>query len=214
MKLVKMLALTVVAAGALIASIGASTASATVFCATTVETCPQAQRWAAGNVLDFALPAGTSASLVETGALEGEGVWNTCKESTVKYEIFSEGSSIATTEGWVTGLTWGKCSLSVETKLKGRFEVHRIAGTSNGTVTSSEPTRVAIDTVFFGDCVYTIAKGQSIGDITEGNPALLHLNSVMKIAEGNELVCPLSLVWTATYTLKSPVGRTLSVGTS
>jgi len=216
MKYLKMFALAAVAAGALMAFIGAGTASATELCSTTTAAgvaCPAGQKWGAGTIIDFSLTSGTSAELKETSAPEGEGKsLDTCtgSETTVKGELTNAGSATETATGKITELKWKTCTFPTSTTQLGRLEIHRIAGTSNGTVTSDEETKVTINTVFFGSCVYTVESGHSIGDITEGNPAVFHANAVAHQVSNNP-VCPTTSVWTATYTLTSPSGTTLSI---
>jgi len=210
MKNLKLLALAAVAVGALTAFIGASTASATVLCSTTADPCPAGQKWPAGTILDFSLTAGTSLNQVETG---GETI-KTCKGSTIKGEITNAGSSTTTVTGKITELTWKECTFPTSTVLKGGFEIHKITGTSNGTVTADGETTWTTNTIFFGSCVYGVPSGTSIGDITEGKPSVLHVNAVMRKTEGSNISCPETGIWTATYTLTEPSNTTLSVSTS
>src|SRR5215475_4114846 len=147
MKHAKMLALGAVALGAVMAFIGAGTASATVICSTTVEVCPTAQKWGA-IPLDFSLVKEGSARLTETG---GQPIVS-CSESTVKGEITNTGSSTTTVTGPVNELTLKKCSLPVTVVKTANLEVHWIAGTSNGTVTADGTFEVTINTVLFGSC--------------------------------------------------------------
>jgi hypothetical protein len=211
MRHLKTLALAAVAAGALMALVGAGTASASILCSTTVETCQEAQKLQFNTILDFSLSPGTSALLKET-AVEGGATLDTCKSSTKKGIITSVGSSTETVTGEFTEVTWGTCTFPTSTTLKGKFEVHKIAGTSNGTVTADGETRVTINTIFFGSCVYSVPSGGSIGDLTEGNPAILHTNAVAHKTTGSEAVCPTTAITTATYVLTSPAGTTVSVG--
>ena len=215
MEHLKISVLVVVATGALMALAGAATASATVLCSTTADPCQAGQKWPAKTILDFSLTSGTSLEMKETGEPEGSGeVLKTCKSSRFKSEISSSGSSTATVTGPVTELTWGACTFPTSTVLKGKLELHKIAGTSNGTVTADGETRWTTNTFFFGSCIYTVASEKSMGDLTEGNPALFHINTVAQKTTGSEFTCPATAVWTATYTLTSPAGTTLSVSSS
>jgi hypothetical protein len=200
MKYVKMLALAAVAAGALMAFIGAGTASATEFCSTTVTPCPAAQKVTVPLV--FSLSEGTSSLLKETGA-EG-GTLDTCKGSEAGGNITNSGSSTTTITGTITKWTWSSCTFPTTTTVTGGFECHKITGTSNCTLTADGATKTTINTVFFGTCVYTVESGKSIGDITEGNPAVLHINAIKRKQEGSNFACPETSVWSATYTLTSP----------
>jgi len=214
MKYLKMLALAAVAAGALMAFIGAGSASASVVCSTSVDPCPTGQKWTAGTALEFSIPAGQSANLVETNnppAENGESI-NTCKESTVGGKITKVGSSTETVTGEITALTWKGCTFPTTTTVLGKLEIHKIVGGGgNGTLTADGETRVTINTVFFGSCVYTVESGKSIGDVTEGNPSVFHANAVAHKREGSNFACPTTAVWTATYEQTVPAGTTFYV---
>lgn len=211
MRNLKMLALAAVAASALMAFIGAGTASATVLCSTTTgnNPCPTAQKWFNQPLL-FSLTPETSLLLKETGG----STFQTCKGSEIGAEITNTGSSTETVTGKFTKSTLTSCTFPHTTTALGGFEIHRIAGTSNGTVTVDGVTKTTINTVFFGTCVYGVENGKSLGDITEGKPAILHINAVKKKMEGSNVACPETLLWTATYTLTSPKETTLSVSDS
>lgn len=210
MKHVKMLVLAAVAAGALMAVIGAGTASATVLCSTTVETCPTAQKWPFGMTLDFSISSGSSAKLTQTN---GEAI-DTCTVSTVKGTITNTGSAFETVSGPVDSMTWENCTFPTKTLAVGNLEVHRIAGTSNGTVTAYGTFEVTVNTVFFGSCAFSFGPGISIGDLKEGKPATFAANAVStKVAGG--AACPVTAKWSANYTLTtSPITTTLSVSDS
>jgi hypothetical protein len=219
MKYVKMLALAAVAVSAMMAFIGAGTASATKLCSTTADPCPAGQAWTAPKTLKFTLVG--SASLTETG---GEPI-DTCTGSTVEGPTSNEGSSSETVSGTITTLDWTGCTFTTTTVATGGLEIHKIAGTSNGTLTTpstGEIPRVTINTVFFGSCVYGITAGTSIGDLTEGigqsgttaGAAIFHANAIAHKLSGSNIVCPSTSRWVATYQLTSPTGTTLSVSGS
>jgi hypothetical protein len=207
MKYLKMLALTAVAAGVLTAFIGAGTASATVLCSTTAEPCPEGQKWPVGTDLDFSLASGTS--LIQQA---GENVLKTCKGSTIRGRITNAGSPTSTVSGEITNLTWSECTHSTVTLTLGGFEIHHITGTSNGTVTASEEITWTTNNPLFGSCIYGLTSGDEMGTLTEGKPAVLDVNVVIRRTQG--IVCPETATWIATYTLTAPSNTTLSVGTS
>ncbi len=220
MKYAKMLALAAVAASALLAFIGAGSASAAVICSTTgIDPCPAGQKWEAGTVIDFSIPAGGSALLTETG---GKTI-DTCKTSTVKGKITEPGGEGKTATGPVEELTWGTCTFPTKTLTMAALEVKKIAGTSNGTVLADEYTpkgekrfEVTINTVLFGSCIYTVEPGASLGDLTEGKtgtetPPVFHANAVAKKTPTSPIPCPETAKWTATYTMTSPENTTASV---
>jgi hypothetical protein len=206
MKYVKMFALAAVAAGALMAFIGASSASASVLCSTTADPCPSTQKWPS-SVLEFTLSTGTSANLKEPGA-GGETI-DTCTGSSVKGTL-TNGSSTVTANGPISkeNLKWNPCTFKTETIAGGTLEVHKIAGTSNGTVTGSG---FEVTVLAFGifTCTYKTGAGKDLGTLTEGKPAVFHAETVFP-ASG---ICPES-EWSATYTLTSPSNTTLSVSAS
>lgn len=207
MKYAKKLALAAVAAGALMAFIGAGTASATVFCSTTTTGCSLGQK--IGNI-SITWSNTLSIKWVQTN---GESV-DTCTTSAMKGKITNSGSSTETVSGPVESWTWESCTFPTKTLAVGSLEVHKIAGTSNGTVTAGGTFEVTINTILFGSCVFKIEKGVDFGDLAEGNPATLKLNMVASKVVGGA-ACPGSLQITGSEGLTiSGGGTTVSVSDS
>jgi hypothetical protein len=212
MKYAKMLALAAVAAGALMALIGAGTASATVICSTTADPCPSGQAWPNGTKIDFSIPSGSSAILKDTSGNE----LDKCTGSTVNGEITNTGSATETVTGTIAELLWSGCTFTTKTVSTGnKLKVHKIAGTSNGTVTSDNQIEVTINTVLFGSCIYGVAAESSVGTITEGKgtAATFVANATAK-RFGTNFACPETSKWTGTYVLTTPSATTLSVSES
>ncbi len=209
MKYLKALALAAVAA-ALMAMAGVGAASATVFCSTTADPCPSAQKWAAGTAMDWSIPSGKSVQLVSTTGEE----LDTCSTQTKKWKITNAGGALVTVTGEEEETTWGSCTFPTKILTLPKWEVHQIAGTSNGTLTSEGTTEITINTIFFGSCIYGATSGTSVGDITEGKPAVLHTNAVSEKFSGSNLACPSTAKLTATLTLTEPANTTLSVSSS
>ncbi len=215
MKYVKMLALAAVAAGALMAFIGAGTASASKLCSTTVTPCPAGQNWQVNQALDFSIPAGSQAKLVDTTGTEE---LDKCSTSTVKGKISNAGSATETVTGPVEELTWGSCTFPTKTLKTGKLEIHQIAGTSNGTVTADGTFEVTINVVF-ASCVYGVTAGVDLGEVTEGKVSgtttspVFHANAVAEEFTESPL-CPNTAKWTGTYNLTEPTGTTLAVTAS
>jgi len=207
MKYLKMLGLAAVAAAALTAILGAGSASATVLCSTTVEPCPAGQKWPVGTTLDWSVPSGSSVRLVNTSGEE----LDTCSGSTLKWTITNSGSATTTVTGENEGTTWSSCTFPTNTLTLGKTEIHRIAGTHNGTVTADASTEVTINTVFFGSCIYGATSGASIYELKEGKAATKEVNAVVEKFSGSAFACPSTAKWTGTYVLTSPVNTTLSV---
>jgi hypothetical protein len=209
MKYLKMLVLAAVAPSALMAFFGAGTASATKLCSTTVDPCPAGQHWPAGTEIDLSLvPEGSS---LETDT-QGNRI-ETCTVSTVKVKTTTTGSTSETVKGNITSLLWEGCGSPTKTIKMGSLEIHKIAGTSNGTLTASTITEVTSSSFFFGSCVYGVTSGVSVGDLTEGkgSTAILHVNTIKHKFSGSNFACPETTRWTATYQLTSPSSTTLSV---
>jgi hypothetical protein len=210
MRYVKMLALAAVAVGAMMAFIGAGTASASKICSTAVNPCPAGQHWPKGIKIDFSLVPGGSALLVDTAGNK----LNTCSKSTVEGETTNTGSATETVTGKITKLLWEGCEFPTTTNKLGGLEIHAIAEPAgNGTLTADGITEVTINTIFFGSCVYGIANGVSIGDLTEGKgaTAIFHANAVAIRLAGSNFACPETARWTATYQLTSPSETTAYV---
>jgi hypothetical protein len=198
MKYLKMLGLAAVAAMALTAFLGASSASATVLCTTTPPTgTPCGTGWHVDE-LDLSIPAGGSVELSSTGgAFEA-----TCTVATTKVTKDVTGSSTTTAAGIVEKgeLTWGPvgngCTNTTDTVHGGTLEIHWISGTDNGTVTAKE---FEVTVVLAGvSCTFGVGAGQSIGDLTGGAPAVMHVNTVVNKTAGSFL-CPADSKWVGTY---------------
>jgi len=216
MKYAKMLALAAVAAGALMAFLGAGTASASVHCSTTTgdKPCPAGQRWPNKAPIDWSIPAGGTSVLTNTA---GETL-DSCSGSEMIGEITKEGSETEATEESVESLTWSGCTFPTTTLETEDVIVDRIAGTSNGTVTTVKKPggggtafRVTINTVLFGSCIYAITSNVSLGDVTEGKPGVLHPKAAAEKSSGSGFACPETAVWTATYVVTKPANTTLSI---
>lgn len=207
MKNLKMLVAASAAAAALVAILGAGTASATVLCSTTADPCPAGQKWPVGTTLDWSIPSGQSLKLVDTSG----NVLDTCTTSTLKWTITNAGSATETVTGVDEGTTFESCTFTTTTLLLGKTEIHKIAGTSNGTVTSDGKTEMTIQSPL-GDCVYGYEAGVDLGTVTEGIAAHTEVNIVMQKFSG--VLCPTTAKETGTYVLTAPTNTTLSVSSS
>src|SRR5215467_14518633 len=189
MKHVKTLALAAVAAGALMAFVGAGTASATVICSTTADPCTSP--WA-NQTMDLSL---IGSSVLKEPGPEGETL-NTCNSGTIKGTM-TNGTSTATASVAVKAenLTWGGCT-STSTAVTGpSLEVHKIAGTSNGTVTASG-LQFTVFVAGLLTCIFETGEGSHLGTLTEGKAAVLHVEARLT---GIGIGCPAEVEWSATY---------------
>ena len=202
MKYVKMLGLAAVAAMALMAFVGAGTASATALCKTTPTTsgsnigeCPSA--WTVDAV---------ESQLSGTASLEtlGGTVLDTCTKGSVSGTTNGTGSTTETVSGNISALTWGTeaspCSKTTDTITNGSREIHAIGDTHNGTLTASNG-EVTVNTIF-GTCVYGVGTNKDLGEVVGGNPATLAINTIVNKKSGNA-TCPAEPRWTANYEVTS-----------
>src|SRR3954470_13602465 len=203
MKHVKMLVLVALAAMAVMALVGAGTASATELykrTATGIETLK------APTVIKSSLTA--SATLTDTSG----NPLDTCAEGEVAGETINTGSAAETVRGKITALTWTACTEPTESvKLAdgtyGELEIHNIAGTTNGTVTGKNSIVKVNTTIFGAVCEYTVGAaldlGTLVGATASTNHATLAINTV--VPAKNSFFCP-DAKWVANYKVTSPTG--------
>lgn len=203
MKHLKILGMAVVAAAALMAFVGASTASADVLCTTnTTEAC--ATGWRVTK-LQASLTSGTKAILETTG---GETLV-TCTESTVE-GADTEGSETHEPGGAITALTWGGCSSTTDTITKGKLSVETVDLGGGKFTHRVKGFEVVVTTNIAGiSCSYGTGTGITIGDLTVGSPAEIDANAEpTKVAGG--FLCPSATKWTATYKVTNHTGVWIS----
>jgi hypothetical protein len=201
MKYLKTFGLALVAALALMAFVGAGSASATVICKT--NTTPCSEKYPAGTEYKASLAVGTSMKLTTT---EGTTL-NTCAAATLTGKTENLGSATETVRGPVaaTGLTFSNCSAGTVTTTEGGVtETHSITGTANGTYTA-KGFKITVNTPF-GPCTYTGGSATHIGTVTGGAPATVDVNAVVTrlSPDPDAGICPASARWQATYTVTSP----------
>jgi len=201
MKYVKMLGLAAIVAAAMMAIVGAGTASATVLCKT--NTTPCGSIYPAGTELHAVLESGTKATLKP----ETEIATTTCEESTVLADIEKAGSKEETVKGPITTLTFGKCNNTVKVLKPGTLELHWIPGTMNGTLTASGFEVEVVASLV--KCVYagSITSGLTLtgGVITPGNKATLDVvNAKVPLKSGFEGLCGKNGIWNGVYEVTSP----------
>jgi len=211
MKYVKMLGLAAVAAAALMAFVGASTASATVLCKTTGTGSPTGTTCPANQ----AYPAGTEIHAVNEGNAVLTGpettVLITCTISTVKGSTENEGSNTETVKGPIEKLTFENCGAGVTvTVLKpGKLEVHWIEGTHDGTLTSSGAEVTTVTPSIFGNvhCIYTTTNsdiGKLTHSSTDTNAATMEAEHAPLQQLSTSGLCPSQAFWDAKYEVTTP----------
>jgi hypothetical protein len=178
-------------------------AAYSVFCTVQESPCPEGNLWSTGTELDFSVSSGSSVQLTQTGG----SALDKCTGSTAKGKL--ESTEPVTSP--IESLSWSGCTFPTKTLTLGKLTIEHIPGTHNGTVKSDGITEVTVNTVLFGSCIYGVKVGDSLGDLTEGNPAVFHLSAVATKQSGSMLGCPETANLTGTYTLTEPGEKTLSV---
>ncbi len=200
MKYGKALGLVVAATAALLAFVGATSASASVLCSAAEVPCAPGNTWPIGTILDTSLKTVTaSAELTDTA---GEPI-DTCTFITEKEKLASDtyhGTNLKfTTEKFL----WEKCTFPTKTLVIGGDEVI-YTGSGNGTVQATGSFEVTINTVFFGSCIYGVTAGTTLGTLTQGKPATYDINAVFEKFSGSNLACPSTTKLVATLALTEP----------
>jgi hypothetical protein len=208
MKYVKMLGLAAVAAAALMAFVGAGTASAT-------ELFKGTEKMGVGSTLEGSLKSGTSALLSTT---DENTIVDTCTKATVAGKVTNAGGIFEnekeekiTTDvsGEITALGWGEkadCSFTTDTLTNGNLS---ISGTTepNGTVSGTS----SVVTVNIGvSCRYGTGTGTTLGTATGTTDTSKHaeidINAIINEQEPKQFLCPDTTRWKATYVVTSPTG--------
>jgi hypothetical protein len=188
MKHLKILGLMAVAAMAVMAFTAASASATTLAIGATKQT--------GAVTIKSSLKTGTSAILKD----EFGTTTDTCTTSTVegKTSTFT-GAAVS---GPISSLTFSNCTHTTTVLANGSLSVTQIAGTTNGTVSSSG-AEVTVNSTFFGaSAVCKTGAGTDIGTltgVTSGN-ATIDINATIGCGIlGNSS-------WTGTYTVTSPTG--------
>jgi hypothetical protein len=198
MKYLKMLGLAAVAAAALMAFAGASTASADELCteaADATNMCPAGKRI---EGLDLSLVGSAKKEDTSGNTLD------TCTSGTWKITEIDAAHNNATGTSSVTGTTpavdttWGSvgtnCTFTTTTIRGGTVHfTHAAGGGTTVTVTEEETT---INTGLFGSCVYGYGTGIDVGTIAQGGNTLAN-NVVLNKTSG--AFCPSTIIWNATF---------------
>lgn len=207
MKYVKTLVFGSVAAAALMAYLGAGTASATVLCSEpgtgspVGTTCPAGKAYSSGTSLHAVLDPGTGGSTLTNGYKDIN-----CSEATIAGSTSTEGSASTAVSGAVTTLFFSSCNCEVKVLKTGSFEIQWISGTHNGTLKSSgTEVTTTCDISPFGlvHCIY-VTNGTDLGTFTGGNPATVDIASADIPRLATNLLCDEAGNWDAKYEVTSP----------
>jgi hypothetical protein len=199
MKYLKMLGLAVVAAAALMAFVGAGTASATTLAIGGV-----AQNKAV--TLEATLLPGTSALLKDEFGTTTDTCLSSTVEGTTENRVSPETTRFtgAVVGGKINTLDFTQCTHTTTVLAPGSLHVTWISGTDNGTVTSIG-AEVTVQSTFFGaSAVCKTGEGTDIGTLT--GKTLTTEHAIMDI--NAKINCGIlgSSSWTGTYKVTSPTG--------
>jgi hypothetical protein len=205
MKYVKMLGLAAVAAAALMAFVGAGTASATVLCNTETSPCT-GTKYGVGQKIESHLKGGTEAVLVAGFATVK------CTTSVVNGAVTAAGSSSATVVGNITTLDFTNCNCTVAAlenadKTFGQLEIH-YTSSGDGTLTGKN-SRVTINCSGVSCIFGTAATGTTIGTVTGAKIATLKAEAKLPYVAGDasNFICTAGSgtgSWTANYEVTNP----------
>jgi hypothetical protein len=201
MKYVKMLGLAAVVAAALMAVVGAGTASATVVCKTSTSPCTS--KMAVGEEITASLKSSTAK--LEAGFAEIN-----CTTSTIAGKITNAGGSGVEVQGNVTGLTFGGCGTATVTVkesggVKAKLGLTYTSGV-NGSLKVTELVGVAVK-VGSTECTYggEISSGLSANGSTSPTTNATEVASAAPIPKtAGGILCANPSKWTAEYNVTSP----------
>jgi len=194
MKYIKMLGLAAVAAAALMAFVGAGTASAT-------------QLTGAGGAV---LGVGTEIKAENEGKVILDPPFGAieCSVSNVAGSVTNAGSSTTTVSGSIATLTFSSCNATVTVLKKGTLEIHTQSGSANnnGTLTSSG---AEVTVQFLGThCIFSTNNtdlGTVTGSATTGGNATLDISATIPRTGGSSgAFCGSTAAWTGAYKVTSP----------
>ncbi|HET8814636.1 MAG TPA: hypothetical protein VFM51_06740 [Solirubrobacterales bacterium] len=202
MKYLKMLGLAAVSTMALMAFVGASTASATTLEISGVTT-NSSVTIKASLQSGFATFLKSTSGGVQNACLESQLHGNTSSPYTASHiggPLTEHGGSSPT-----AGLSFNSCTRSVTVDDPGTLTIEHITGTTKGTVYSQDTT-VRWEAPFLGYILCRTHEKEHIGTLTgiAAGTATLHINTVLDCG-----ALP-SAKWEAIYTVTSPEGLGVS----
>jgi hypothetical protein len=186
MKHLKILGLVAVAVVALLAFLGAGSASATVLCKTAVNPCPEGERYGTGSLL---VATSTHVTFYEA---------NKCTESTLSGKTTSNGGSGIPVPLAIEKLSFSTCTVNTLVTTLGEMKIEWITGTNNGTIkdrltkgtVSVPPSPCGWQIGFNGEWV-------TIGTIKGGKPATIEMEAPLFGT------CPFTFIL-GSYTVPAP----------
>jgi hypothetical protein len=203
MKYLKMLGLVAVAAMALMAMLGAGSASATVLCKENAIPCPELKVYPVKTNVSATTEPETTVVFKSTGGTE----LSTCASSTIEGQTEKKGGEKEPVVIPIAQLSWFGCTSNVLTRELGTLEIDYIGPETRGTFTMKN-VRVTVSvggiTCTYGNAGGPIDIGTAKGSPNETSPATLAVASVVPKLEGSFL-CPADAVWEASYYITEPI---------
>jgi hypothetical protein len=200
-----MLGLGAVAAVALIAFIGAGSASATVLCSTISTPCNS--KWAKSTQLEYIVKPETTARWI-TGVSVNE-----CKSGTMKATMANEGGAGVAVKLTMSAsdFSWNECTFNQATLEGGELEINSITGSNNGSITM-KGFAFRTETLQYGNCTYTAGTGTKLGTLTASGTgqSIIDIEVVLTKKEGSP-TCPTTMEWIEEWIQTAPKGKALYV---
>jgi hypothetical protein len=212
MKSIKMLGLSLVAALAAMAVIGAGSASATALCKVTSEPCGAGNTYPAGTQVNAnTLATGTTALISwNSPSLHriecGEGKWQFTSNAVQGFPLTGQTLWSFQACSYKTTFSSSSCLLSTTAIAPAPASLNNITGTRNGKGTvSGEPFKLkwSCSTPIAQQCQYSAAVGSPLFELVGGNPATVKAAVHMK-GEPTGYSCPAEIDLSATFTVTTP----------
>lgn len=201
MKCLKMLGFAAAATAALMAVVGAGTASAGILCKTYTEPCNSILK--NGEALSSQLGAKKKARINTTFAVAE------CNKSTLAGKVTKEGGKGIAPEVTVENLSFTECSNCEMLVLKdGTYYVSTFPETGNGTAIGTGQEFVTQCNTIFGKMKCTwVTKNTPLGEVEHGSPAVIgvfNADPVLNEAASDKL-CEKEAFWYGEYEITKPV---------
>jgi hypothetical protein len=195
MKYLKMLGF-VAAASLVLVVLGASSASAAVFCQKSETPCPKGFDYPATTKFQASLSIISSVEFSEPGG----GTVAACTGSTLEGTTANTGGAGMQVEIKFTTVTLTGCTSTITVSQPGGIKVTSAAA-NRGTATGFG-TKVKV-TVFGSTCLYGPSSEPDVGTIKPGGPGVLEAAGLWKKLEGS-FFCPAEVVWSGLYEITAP----------
>jgi hypothetical protein len=210
MKCIKTFCLAAVAAAALTASVGASTALAEgTICKAAQEPCAEGNMYPAGTSLKLQQQTGSQV-VFKTGVYEIK-----CNKSEIRGKVETTTAPGGTNEAF----SFGECGSEVVVESIGSFKLHPYSEIGGGTSGVSQPLNANI--TFNGlkiklvsggvTCIYS-GSASVMMILFGGSPATAAVDTRLPKAAGSSFLCNAELQWQGSYQVNNPTPLYVSKG--